>query len=105
MSGQQNTKGQGQRMRKLKDAFHVSIKYSLRGLPPEEFSLHFRDGTLTNPQLEGLYEGYMCGLHQARVFIDREFDVLCQENNIDEKLQNLDIMCVEQGIDAEGNTK
>jgi hypothetical protein len=37
-------------------------------------------------------------LHQARVFIDREFEELCEENQIEDKLQALDVMCIEQGI-------
>ena len=85
-------------MRKLKDAFHVSIKYALRGLTPDEFILHFPNGSLKQEDLEALYDGYISTLHQARVFIDRDFDTLCQETSIEEKLLNLDVMCVEQGI-------
>ena len=37
-------------------------------------------------------------LHQARVFIDRDFEGLCEQNNMEDKLQALDVMCIEQGI-------
>lgn len=37
-------------------------------------------------------------LHQARVFIDRDFEDICEENEIQDKLQTLDMLCVQQGI-------
>jgi len=36
-------------------------------------------------------------LHQARVFIDREFEEICEESRIADKLQTIDVMCAEQG--------
>jgi len=39
-------------------------------------------------------------LHQARVFIDREFEEICEEANIADKLQTIDVMCAEQGFDG-----
>ena len=37
-------------------------------------------------------------LHQARVFSDTDFEEVCEEHHIADKLQSLEIMCAEQGI-------
>lgn len=39
-------------------------------------------------------------MHQARVFIDREFEEICEEANIADKLQTIDVLCAEQGFDG-----
>jgi len=44
-------------------------------------------------------------LHQARVFIDREFEEICEEANIADKLQTLDVMCAQQGFDGSKNAE
>lgn len=44
-------------------------------------------------------------LHQARIFIDREFEEICEEANIADKLQTLDVMCAQQGFDGSANAE
>lgn len=51
-------KKQGQRMRKLHQAFHRTVKFALRGVPPEEFHAYFPNGQLPDPIIEAAYDGY-----------------------------------------------
>jgi hypothetical protein len=44
-------------------------------------------------------------LHQARVFIDREFEEICEESRIADKLQTLDVLCAEQGFEGSGDAR
>jgi hypothetical protein len=37
-------------------------------------------------------------LHQARLFIDRDFEELCEEAQLGDKLQALETLCAEQGL-------
>lgn len=37
-------------------------------------------------------------LHQTRIHIDREFEDVCEEHHIADKLQSLEVMCAQQGI-------
>jgi len=118
-------------MRKLQNAFHVTVKYALRGVPAEEFEAFFPEKSLAPEVLEAVYDAYcqvgihtnaaneaLCSahhlhipaqftlchspalqvLHQARIFIDREFDEICVEKNMADKLQSLEVMCAEQGF-------
>lgn len=58
MPHEDTKKAHGQRMRKLQNAFHLTVKYALRGVTPEEFQLHFPEGALPEPILETLYDAY-----------------------------------------------
>lgn len=113
----------GQRSRKLDKAFHSTVKYALRGSPLDEFETYFPPDSLSRGALNAAYDAYsqvrfhvnnnsvhlridthlrytsQC-LHQARVFIDREFEEICEEANIADKLQTIDVMCAEQGFDG-----
>ena len=96
------TRVQGQRSKKLENAFHSTVKYALRALPMDEFSTYIPPGVLSKEVMEAAFEAYCQTLHQARVFIDREFEEICEESQIGDKLQTIDVMCAEQGYD--GNT-
>jgi len=53
-----NNKGHGQRMRKLQNAFHVTVKYALRGIPADEFEAFFPEGALPPGVIEATYDAY-----------------------------------------------
>jgi hypothetical protein len=59
MANEDSRRAHGQRMRKLQNAFHVTVKYALRGIPPEEFHVHFPEETFPEPILEVLYDAYV----------------------------------------------
>lgn len=42
---------------------------------------------------------FVQALHEARIFIEREFEEVCEEANLAEKLHSLDVLCAEQGIE------
>eukprot|EP00889_Picochlorum_renovo_P002326 jgi/Picre1/29356/NNA_004746.t1 len=69
----------GQRSRKLEQAFHSTCIF----------------GTL-----KAVYDAYVQCLHQARVFIDGEFEEICQDANVADVLQTIDVLCAEQGFDG-----
>lgn len=46
-------------MRKLQAAFLNTVKHVLRGLPPEEFQVHFPEEVFPGPILEVLYNAYI----------------------------------------------
>jgi hypothetical protein len=48
----------GQRMRKLQNAFHVTVKYALRGVPADEFPAYFAVEELPEGVLEATYDSY-----------------------------------------------
>ncbi len=94
------TRVQGQRSKKLTNAFHSTVKYALRALPLDEFITYIPPGLLSKEVLEAAFEAYCQTLHQARVFIDKEFEEICAESLIGDKLQTIDVMCAEQGYDG-----
>ena len=94
------TRVQGQRSKKLTNAFHSTVKYALRALPLDEFTTYIPPGMLSKEVLEAAFEAYCQTLHQARVFIDKEFEEICAESLIGDKLQTIDVMCAEQGYDG-----
>lgn len=49
----------GQRSRKLENAFHVTVKYALRGIPPDEFETYFPEYSLPRETLEAVYNAYI----------------------------------------------
>lgn len=49
---------QGQRMRKLHQAFHRTVKFALRGVPSDEFHAYFPNGELPEPIMEAAYDSY-----------------------------------------------
>lgn len=49
----------GQRSRKLENAFHVTVKYALRGTPPDEFETYFPEYALPRETLEAVYSAYI----------------------------------------------
>lgn len=46
----------------------------------------------------------MQALHESRIFIEREFEDVCEEANLGEKLHSLDILCAEQGLGNAGES-
>lgn len=54
----ESKKGHGQRMRKLENAFHVTVKYAFRGMPLEEFQTYFPPGSIPPHHTEAAYNGY-----------------------------------------------
>lgn len=90
----------GRRLRALHDAFHRTVKYALRPMDPERFAEHFPGigGDLT----KDLYAGYKQALHHTRVNIEADFDELCEEHELRDKLATLEALCEEQGI-ADGD--
>lgn len=51
-----------------------------------------------NPVLTKIFKYAVQCLHQARVFIETEFQEVCEETQIADKLQTLEVMCAQQGI-------
>ncbi|KAI8105021.1 hypothetical protein M9435_000194 [Picochlorum sp. BPE23] len=90
----------GQRSRKLEQAFHSTVKYALRGSPMDEFETYFPEGSVSSETLKAVYDAYVQCLHQARVFIDGEFEEICQDANVADVLQTIDVLCAEQGFDG-----
>lgn len=43
---------------------------------------------------------FMQCLHQARVFIDGEFEEICEDAKVADMLQTIDVLCAEQGFDG-----
>lgn len=52
-------------MRKLQNAFHVTAKYALRGVPEDEFVAYFPEAALPNEVVTMAYDGY----RQVRIFL------------------------------------
>ena len=139
MAGADGAKGHSQRMRKLEHAFQRTVKYSLRGVPHDEFGAYFPEGPLSDAILESAFDGYRqvrseakrgtvfqplraaCSpfppwrrrhhltpssfsslslqcLVQARTAIEVDFQEVCEESAIIDKLYTMDIMCAQQGI-------
>ena len=45
-------------MKKLQNAFHLTAKYALRGVPQDEFDAYFPEGTLADNIIATAYDGY-----------------------------------------------
>ena len=58
MHTEQVTRQQGQRSKKLQHAFHVTVKYALRGVPEDEFIAYFPEGILSKEIVEVAYDAY-----------------------------------------------
>ena len=69
MANVETRRAHGQRMRKLQNAFHLTVKYALRALPADEFQVHFSEGAFPEPILEVLYDAYceVGGSHGLRL--------------------------------------
>lgn len=91
-------KAHGQRMRKLEHAYQRSVKYALRGIPPDDVFAYFPEGPLPDPVIETVYDAYRQTILQARSSIEVDFQDICDDNSIIDKLHTLDIMCAQQGI-------
>ena len=58
MGGADVPKAHGQRMRKLEHAYQRTVKYALRGIPPDEVFAYFPEGPLPDPVIETVYDAY-----------------------------------------------
>lgn len=67
MAGEDNLRGHGQRMRKLQNAFHVTVKYALRGVPQDEFQAYFPEGALPDEVVGTAYDGYSQVIKSRRI--------------------------------------
>ena len=65
-------RGQGQRMRKLQNSFHVTVKYALRGVPADEFEAYFPQDALPPEVIAAAYDAYC----QVRLRLCKECVVL-----------------------------
>lgn len=83
-------------------AFRSTVKFALKGIGMDEWETYVPPGLLSREVLEAAYDAYQQTLHQARVFIDREFEEICEESNIADKLTTIDVMCAEQGYTVDG---
>jgi len=57
--GRERAKMGGQRVTKLQQAFHVTVKYALRGSPADEFEAYFPEGSLPKEVIEVAYDAYV----------------------------------------------
>jgi hypothetical protein len=58
MAGADVPKAHGQRMRKLEHAYQRTVKYALRGIPPDDVFAYFPEGPLPDPVIETVYDAY-----------------------------------------------
>ena len=58
MAAAEGSKAYGQRMRKLEHAFQRTVKYSLRGVPNDEFYAYFPEEPLSDEIIDSTYDGY-----------------------------------------------
>ncbi|EFN55687.1 hypothetical protein CHLNCDRAFT_57859 [Chlorella variabilis] len=93
---QRERKRHGRRLRALEDAFHRTVKYALRPVDYEQFQEQFP--AFKDPLVQDLYSGYKQALHHTRVNIEADFGELCEEHELRDKLNTLEVMCEEQGI-------
>ncbi|PSC74379.1 Embryo defective isoform 1 [Micractinium conductrix] len=109
MSQREGRTRHGRRLRALGDAFHRTVKYALRPLDWEQFAAQFPG--LAEPLVADLYSGYkqlsfsvpaLQALHHTRVSIETDFEELCEELGLRDKLATLETLCEEQGI-ADGD--
>ncbi|GAB4821157.1 hypothetical protein N2152v2_008203 [Parachlorella kessleri] len=87
---------QGRRLRALNDAFHRTTKYALRPVELEEFAAYFPG--LAPEVIEVVYDAYQQALHRGRVLAETDFQQICEENALRDKLYALEQLCEEQGI-------
>jgi len=73
MAGTDIPKAHGQRMRKLEHAYQRTVKYALRGIPPDDVFAYFPEGPLADPIIETVYDAYRqvknCAFNEARAII------------------------------------
>eukprot|EP00887_Chlorella_sp_A99_P007933 scaffold12.g7933.t1 len=89
-------KRQGRRVRALGDAFHRTVKWALRGVDEAQFAACFP--SLPYYYVPVLFKAYREALHQARANSEAEFDACLEESRLADKLQDLEVMCEEQGV-------
>jgi hypothetical protein len=66
MAGADVPKAHGQRMRKLEHAYQRTVKYALRGIPPDDVFAYFPEGPLPDPVIETVYDAY----RQVKEYLD-----------------------------------
>ncbi|KDD76236.1 hypothetical protein H632_c304p0, partial [Helicosporidium sp. ATCC 50920] len=82
---------QGRRLRALSEGFNKSVKYALRGVGPDRFASTFPG--MPSDVLDVLYDGYRQALHGARVHTEGEFDAVCEETQLSDKLHAIEELC------------
>lgn len=125
---QRERKRHGRRLRALEDAFHRTVKYALRPVDYEQFQEQFpafKDPLVQDlysgykqvrppaaPAAAPATRHCRCcsrvaalfghqqlqALHHTRVNIEADFGELCEEHELRDKLNTLEVMCEEQGI-------
>ncbi|KFM27290.1 hypothetical protein F751_4560 [Auxenochlorella protothecoides] len=87
---------QGRRVSALADAYGRTIKHALRGADEEQFAECFPN--IQPELLEILWQGYRQVLHGSRVHIESDFDAICEETALTDKLHQLEELCEAQGV-------
>ncbi|KAL3142518.1 hypothetical protein ABBQ38_002840 [Trebouxia sp. C0009 RCD-2024] len=87
---------EGRRLRALRACFHRALRLALDCPKWEDFAASFAE--LPEQYTMALYDLYQQVLHLTRANSEAEFEDICEEAQLWTKLQDLEQLCQEQGL-------